>query len=420
MEKNTYELLKQLKELFDNGAITSDEFENEKKLLLNINGENTTKSNESPAKSNAVDLTYDELFSEKKSNKKKLILLIGIAIVIIVAVWYGFGNTVGKSYPDIDFEKKLIIDLTNIFENKSSVKITRFELSKSSPYYSKNEKKFFIVDYDIYVNEKIFDKRGKIEYDNGKKIHKSGNMFEYNYSNGNWQLVSCAVNGGGVNDDWTDFGRFTDYINGGSKSNNELNIESKNGSTDLKEIDNKNLDAERLSSAEIPTGISYNGSYIDGLKWNDKNGKNYLIISALKQGTYGNDGYKSILFGCCFVDDGGSLKKLWEIKEDAVSVFADMEYVTGSLKVVDLDNDGIKENLFLYRKSTDGAGALPLKLIMHSGSKKYALRGEYCPEIEVCGNVNKYNADVEFNTANPTYKVFAVNEWNNAYKRLAH
>lgn len=414
MKKNTYELLKQLKGLLDSGAITNDEFENEKKLLLKIDDENTTKNKESKIEYDDVKSNYDELFPEKKVNKKRLFLLISVGILIITAVWYGFINKAENSYPDIDFEKKITTDLTNIFENKVSVKIMRFELSHSYPYHSKNDKKFFIVDYDIYVNEKIFDKVGKIEYDNSKKIHKSGNMFEYDYYNDNWQLTSCAVNGGGVNDDWTDFGRFTDYIKGSNKPTNEPNAESKNQENNS----SKNTEAEHLLATEIPTSMSYNGDYADGLKWNDKNGKNYLIISTIKQGTYGSDGYKSILFGCCFIDNGSSLKKQWEIKEEAGNILADMEYVTGSLKAFDLDNDGIKENLFLYRKSSDGAAPIPLKLIMHSGGKKYALRGEYCPEIEVCGNVNIYNADFDVNSINSNYKIFAVNEWNRNVKQL--
>ena len=165
------------------------------------------------------------------------------------------------------------------------------------------------------------------------------------------------------------------------------------------------------NAIEVPNGLEYKGKFLDAIKYDDKNGTNYVIISEVKSGEYGKEGYSDVLFGCCFSGEGQNFKKLWEIQE-ASGIVSEIDYIKGSLKAVDIDNDGVFENIFLYQKSGDGASAIPLKLMLHSGAKKYPIRGEYCSEKEVCGDYSKMRVGDEFNTAPSGFKSYAVNYWN--------
>ena len=197
----------------------------------------------------------------------------------------------------------------------------------------------------------------------------------------------------------------------------KIGLKSENESKPTSSTINSTEDSKETNSIELPSNIEYKGKYIDAIKYEDKNGTNYVIISEIKNGQYGKEGYTDVLFGCGFSGNGQTFKKLWEIQE-ASDIVSEMEYIKGSLKFDDIDNDGVFENIFLYKKSGDGAGAIPLKLMLHSGSRKYPIRGEYCPEKEVCGDYSKMSIGDEFSNAPLAFKSYSTDYWNKTCKTL--
>jgi hypothetical protein len=291
--------------------------------------------------------------------------------------------------PDInnEFENQINNDLLGMFYNKVEIKNLVIKNIENTGTYEKN----ISFDCSLLFTDDLYKDNGALAFNKGLLVNKENNVFRY-VKNGNyWKLIK------------TEFEGNTSYDNADAQRM-------------LEKYKNSQLNGVSIS-AGLPPTIKYKGRYIDALKWSDKNGVNYLVVSEIKQGEYGKNGYSDILLGCCFVENGSDIKKLWVIQEGS-DIVSEMEYIKGSLKAVDIDNDGIYENVFLYQKSGDGASPIPLKLILHSGSNKYAIRGEYCPDKEVCGSYNKMNLGSEFNNVSNQFKNFAVTEWNKTIEKI--
>ncbi|HET6229686.1 MAG TPA: hypothetical protein VFE05_06350 [Longimicrobiaceae bacterium] len=82
----------------------------------------------------------------------------------------------------------------------------------------------------------------------------------------------------------------------------------------------------------------------------------------------------------------------------------------GSLAVTDLDRDGVAETSFLYVLAcrSDVSPAV-LKLIMHEGAAKYAIRGTTRPKGAGAGG--EMRPDAAFRTAPAAFLAFARHQW---------
>ena len=288
---------------------------------------------------------------------------------------------------DNEFENQLKTDLIGMLHNKVIVKnidIKNVDDNSSST----NKVKEITFDCTLLFTDDLRKENGGLAFNKGMTVIEENNIFTYTKENDAWKLTKLF------------------FGSAHSVSNYDPQI-----------LEDNNKPNKAITTTNFPAYVKYNGTYIDGIKWIDKNGTNYLVISQVNAGEFGKSDYKSILFGCCFADDGNEIKKLWEI-QDAADIVSQMEYIKGSLKVVDIDNDGVCENIFLYQKGTDGEGAIPLKLMLHSGSNKYAIRGEFCPQKDVCGDYHKLVLGDEFSKANSSFRVFATTEWNSVCRGL--
>lgn len=156
----------------------------------------------------------------------------------------------------------------------------------------------------------------------------------------------------------------------------------------------------------------YLGELRNSASWTDKNGFNTLIISGKDAVNEEN----AELFAYVYVEKDGETKKLWQIN-DFVNGPCDRDIypVPNSLEIVDLDEDGVAENLFMYILA-DNCDASPVstKLMMHSGETKLVIRGLtktfLYPVPEVMAEAKKI--DPAFDTANPIFKVYASGKWD--------
>lgn len=160
------------------------------------------------------------------------------------------------------------------------------------------------------------------------------------------------------------------------------------------------------------------------LKWSDKLGTNYLLLSETpeisskeKLSSFGEeceDGCTDKeLYAYHFVNGDSLLWKLMDFQK-ACSFDIAVEFRNGATKITDLDSNGIAETWVMYSLTcTSDVSPRTLKLVMHQGSKKYIVRGTSQPAKRALDKENggKYIPDVEFASLPKAFKEYARKLW---------
>jgi len=178
---------------------------------------------------------------------------------------------------------------------------------------------------------------------------------------------------------------------------------------------------QELAVSDIPKAASYKGKIIQAVSWDDALGSNYVLLTLVD--IYPVDGRKgkmcddesycftSELFGYHYVKNRSGLKRLWRIYDLVKECSYDitLQFLPDSLEVTDLDRNGVAETAFVYRLAcrSDVSGAA-MKLMMHEGKKKLAIRGSTMTPIEP----GELNIDPAFNSSPVIFRTHAVKRWN--------
>lgn len=181
-----------------------------------------------------------------------------------------------------------------------------------------------------------------------------------------------------------------------------------------------------LDLGNIPTGYDYTGSVMDGARWTDANGENVLLVS--RREIAGTDDEfpeenKEELFGYHYINNEGTIRLLWKIYDFAHNPCDGGHGLLSNVIVRDLNNDGIAENAFVYNiQGSCDVSPIPIKLMLHSGSEKYAIRGnnkvQASMEPGAIPDGGEMNFDPAFNTAPPEFRTFADELWRNSLKKI--
>jgi hypothetical protein len=167
--------------------------------------------------------------------------------------------------------------------------------------------------------------------------------------------------------------------------------------------------------------LIFDGKFAAGVQWKDINGQNVVVLSESDEkvkkgkGEYDDDKRSKELYGYHFIIKDGTAEELWKVQDFVKDCQFDitMEHMNKSLKVTDLDSNGIAETTFIYKLTCrSDVSPADMKLIMHEGKEKYAIRGEMeitLPNGEVYGG--KMNADKSFKNAPESFLKFAKKHW---------
>lgn len=139
-----------------------------------------------------------------------------------------------------------------------------------------------------------------------------------------------------------------------------------------------------VNSADIPSGISFDGKFVSAFSWTDRLGKNLVLMTETgieksdKFPHSDKDNNDAELFAYHYLLSGNSATKTWRIYDYVADCGCDLfaKFVPGSFSVTDLDGDGIGEVWIAYRTMCRGdIGPADMKIIMYEGNKKYTVRG---------------------------------------------
>ncbi len=164
---------------------------------------------------------------------------------------------------------------------------------------------------------------------------------------------------------------------------------------------------------KLPASVKYDGKIVAGARWEDKNGQNVLIVCETDMKSSGDNRSKE-LFAYQYILNGDEAKQLWKvndfIKDCPVDVM--LSLIPKSITVTDINKDGVAENTFIYRMSCKGdVSPDDMKLIMHEGENKYAIRGSM---LMIMGG-EKYGGEMKpdpaFDKGPAGFFAYAREEW---------
>jgi hypothetical protein len=178
----------------------------------------------------------------------------------------------------------------------------------------------------------------------------------------------------------------------------------------------------------LPQEVSVKGKIVAAGRWLDKNGENLLLLcetgyfkspvpSNSKENPYKERGWAAELHGYHYVKVKEKFTLLWKLN-DSVKICPfdlDATFLPDSLTITDLDHNGIAESTFLYKLGCrSDVSPVQLKLIMHEGRAKYAMRGEtMVPTTEPGKKLGgEKTIDPAFRLAPKVFLDFALKQWD--------
>jgi hypothetical protein len=170
-----------------------------------------------------------------------------------------------------------------------------------------------------------------------------------------------------------------------------------------------------LDKSEIPKSAKYIGQIVDAVKYKDIDGE-FIVITTQTGIINTNDSFKSAdLYAYHFKVNKDSIKLTWQmhdfIKDCGEDVIA--KYLPNSFAVTDLDNDGQAEVWVMYKTTCAGdVSPLVMKIIMHEGDKKFAMRGTNRVKVsDTAYEGGNYAFDISFLNAPDLFRRYAKELW---------
>lgn len=135
--------------------------------------------------------------------------------------------------------------------------------------------------------------------------------------------------------------------------------------------------------ATPPAALKYRGKPVGVWAWKDSLGENILLLSQLTNYTTvsretGEEAGNADLFGYHYIRRDTGWRLVWKIADGVKDCPVDVAaaFFTAATTVTDIDKDGVCETTVLYKVACRGdVSPSAMKLIMHEGETKYALRG---------------------------------------------
>ena len=177
-------------------------------------------------------------------------------------------------------------------------------------------------------------------------------------------------------------------------------------------IEVMNFDANLL-----PNSIKYKGNIAGGAHWKDNLGESFFFVTQTgKIESIGDcitsDGcYDAEIYAFCYIINKDSLLLLWKTvdyeRNCAFDLYAGI--TDSAIFITDLNSNGVAECSFLYLLSCrSDVSPSRLKLIMHEGRDKFAIRGTTQP-LDTCSS--QMNIDESFNSVDSRLKNFAIKKF---------
>ena len=179
------------------------------------------------------------------------------------------------------------------------------------------------------------------------------------------------------------------------------------------------IKVNQLQKDALPKSIRYAGKLVNAVSYRDKNGENIVITTetGITNARGANaDGFReAALYGYHYIIEHSVPKMTWQMHDfvEQCPVDLDASYIPGTFAVTDLNNDGLAEVWLMYKTVCHGdVSPSNMKIIMHEGDKKYAMRGTDRVKVsntEMTGG--EYTFDDVFKAGPKVFSIYAEQLW---------
>ncbi|MGN6177573.1 MAG: M949_RS01915 family surface polysaccharide biosynthesis protein [Mucilaginibacter sp.] len=175
-----------------------------------------------------------------------------------------------------------------------------------------------------------------------------------------------------------------------------------------------------LNGKDIPKNMPYQGGLKDAIQYTDKEGTHVVIMTEdITDDKDDGDMRKASIYAFSYLKNGNSATLQWKMYDftdlcnvDLEATYKDNAYVT------DLDKNGVAEVWLTYIEACKGdASPSAMKIIMHEGAKKFAMRGT--TRVNTGNNVymgGSYTFDEAFKAAPQSFRNYALQLWKKNVK----
>lgn len=174
-----------------------------------------------------------------------------------------------------------------------------------------------------------------------------------------------------------------------------------------------------LKANQLPPGIPHGMETVLARRWTDRLGDNVLLFTRAGRETCDQDmcGTTLTLDGYHYLVSGSQSTQLWHTTDAVRTCELDMtlDVHPGSIAITDLDHDGTAETTYVYAMACRGdVSPLDMKLIMHEGAAKYAIRGSTDLPGKYLGGEGfpaRMSVDPSFGQAPAEFRSWAIQHW---------
>lgn len=176
-----------------------------------------------------------------------------------------------------------------------------------------------------------------------------------------------------------------------------------------------------LHAKDIPKNMPYKGVLQEALQYTDKEGT-HVVITTEQTGEKNDDGQElrtAELYAYSYLKNGNAAVLSWKLydfadpcEEDIEATYKDNSYIT------DLNNNGVAEVWLTYIEACKGdVSPSEMKVIMHEGTKKFAMRGTTRVKINATEHMGgEYKFDDVFKAAPQSFRDYALKLWKKNVK----
>jgi hypothetical protein len=180
------------------------------------------------------------------------------------------------------------------------------------------------------------------------------------------------------------------------------------------------IKATKLTNGAIPKNVHYTGHVVNAVRYTDNAGEHLVITTetgetATKGGESG-DGRDAAIYAYHYnISNNNAPQLSWQTVDFVKDCPVDIEanFIPNTFAVTDLNKDGKAEIWLMYRTICRGdISPSNMKIIMHEGDKKYAVRGTNqvkLSEKEYEGG--KYVFDEAFKNGPEAFRQYALQLW---------
>lgn len=173
--------------------------------------------------------------------------------------------------------------------------------------------------------------------------------------------------------------------------------------------------SSKLDTNQIPKNLKYKGGIDTAVKFTDSDGEHVILTSTDFDADTDHRETGVYLYAYCYQINGDKWHLSWQMRDFVNECEFDIggEFLPKTFAITDLNNDGKAEVWLMYDLACrSDVSPSDLKIIMHEGTKKYAVRGS--TSVRINGTDREggdYEFDVAFKNGAEVFKKHAQEMW---------